>query len=311
MSKSTPPTLVIDEEVGDALSEGRAVVAMESTIYSRLGLPSPHNREAYERCTAAIRSAGAVPALTAVLGGVCRIGVPEPELEHVLSVEAKVSARDVFSAVATGRDGVTTVAASLMLAARAGIGVFATGGMGGVHRDVETSGDVSADLWALARYPVTTVTAGAKAFLDLPRTVEFLDTLGVPLLGYGTDEFPAFYSRSSGVALPHRVSSAAEAAAVIEAGRSLGYQGGFVVANPIPAAAEIPADEIEPAIEGALAAAAEGGVTGAAVTPLVLSAIAEATGGRSIPANLALAESNAAVAAQLAVELSRQTFESP
>ena len=307
MTESTPnPTIVLGEEERTALEEHRPVVAMESTIYSSLGLPAPHNREAFDRCTHAIRAAGAVPALTAVLAGQCRVGITEDELEPVLAVDLKVSARDVFSAVANRSDGVTTVAASVMLAAAAGISVFATGGMGGVHRDVQTSGDVSADLWALARYPVTTVTAGAKAFLDLPRTVEMLDTLGVPLLGFGTNEFPAFYSRGSGVALTQRVDSPEQVAAVIQAARSLDYRGGLVVANPIPIEAEIPASEIAPAIDAALERAATEGVTGAAVTPLILAAIAEATAGRSIPANLALAESNASVAGRIAVAIVNQ-----
>lgn len=303
MSEQAGAPLTIGEEVEAALGEGRAVVAMESTIYSRLGLPSPHNREAFERCTAAIRAVGAVPALTAVLDGRCRVGIDERDLERVLSVDRKLSARDVFAAVASGADGVTTVAASLLLASRAGIAVFATGGMGGVHRDAAVTGDISADLWALARYPVTTVTAGAKAFLDLSRTVEMLDTLGVPLLGFGTDEFPAFYSRSSGVPVPHRVDSAADAAAVVAAGRSLGYGGGFVIANPIPPEAEIPAHEIEPAIDRAVRAATTADIAGAGVTPAILAAIALATDGRSIPANLALAEHNASVAARIAVAL--------
>jgi len=199
--------------------------------------------------------------------------------------------------------GVTTVAASCMLAARAGVAVFATGGIGGVHRGAELSGDVSADLGAIARYPVVTVTAGAKAFLDLPRTVEWFDTLGVPVLGFGTDDFPAFYSRSSGVSVPHRVDSAAAVAAIVGAMRRAGERGGVVVANPIPVAAEIPAAEIDPVIESALAAASAAGVTGAGVTPYVLEAIGAATAGRSIPANLSLAEHNAAVGAEIAIAL--------
>ena len=296
-----------NDEVSDAIATGRPVVVMESTIYSSLGLPSPHNLEAYDRCTAAIRAAGAVPALSAVLGGECWVGTPDDELERILSITNKVSTRDLYVAVARGADGVTTVAASVTLAALAGVDVFATGGMGGVHRGSEISGDVSADLGALGREPVVTVTAGAKAFLDLPKTVEYLDTLGIPLLGYQIDEFPAFYSRTSGIPIPHRMDSAAEVAATVAAGRRLGYNGGFVVANAIPASAEIPAEELDDVIERALALAQQQGARGAEITPIVLGAIGEATEGRSIPANLALAESNATVAAQIAVAIASDT----
>lgn len=294
----------VGDEVAEALALGRPVVALESTILSNLGLPSPHNRECLDRCDAAVRAAGAVPAITAVLDGCATVGLSPSEVERVLLGTRKMSARDV--AVAVGRQwdvGVTTVAASVMLAARAGIAVFATGGIGGVHRGAEISGDVSADLGAIARYPVVTVTAGAKAFLDLPRTVEWFDTLGVPVLGLGTDEFPAFYSRTSGVAVPHRVETADEVAAIVGAMRRAGERGGVVVANPIPAAAEIPSADIDPVIAAALDAAAAAGVAGPAVTPFVLEAIGAATEGRSIPANLALAEHNAAVAADIAAAL--------
>ena len=291
----------VGDEVAEALALGRPVVALESTILSNLGLPTPHNRECFDRCDAVIRSAGAVPAVTAILDGCATVGLTIDEVERVLSADNKVSARDVAVAVGLGWEvGVTTVAASCMLAARAGVAVFATGGIGGVHRGAELSGDVSADLGAIARYPVVTVTAGAKAFLDLPRTVEWFDTLGVPVIGFGTDNFPAFYSRSSGVSVPHRVESAADVAAIVGAMRRAGERGGVVVANPIPAVAEIPAAEIDPVIVDALDAASAAGVTGAGVTPYVLEAIGAATEGRSIPANLALAEHNAAVGAEIA-----------
>jgi pseudouridine-5'-phosphate glycosidase len=294
----------VGDEVAEALAMGRPVVALESTILSNLGLPSPYNRECLDRCDAAVRGAGAVPAITAVLDGCATVGLTEPEIDRVLLGTNKVSARDVAVAVGLGWDiGVTTVAASVMLAARAGIEVFATGGIGGVHRGAELTGDVSADLGALARYPVVTVTAGAKAFLDLARTVEWFDTLGVPLLGYGTDEFPAFYSRTSGVAVPHRVETSTEVASIVGAMRRAGERGGVVVANPIPESAEIPSLEIDPVIATALADAAAVGVTGPGVTPFVLEAISVATAGRSIPANLALAEHNAGVAADIAVAL--------
>lgn len=292
-------------EVADALASGAPVVAFESTIFSAFGLPSPHNVDALQRCERAVRAAGAVPAMTALIDGVPRVGVEAADVERVLAGDRKMSARDLPVAVAQGWDvGVTTVAASVLLADRAGVEVFATGGIGGVHRGASTSGDVSADLGMLAANRVVTVTAGAKAFLDLPRTVEHLDTLAVPLLGWRTDEFPAFYSRTSGVAVPHRVDAAAEVAAVARSWWSLGGAG-VVVANPIPTEAEIPASEVDAAIAAALDAADAAGVSGGAVTPFVLAALAEATAGRSLPANLALAESNASVAALVAVELSR------
>lgn len=295
----------IGDEASTAVDAGGAVVALESTIFSSLGLPAPHNREALDRCVGAIRSTGAVPAVTAVVDGTAVVGLTDGELDRVLLGTRKTSARDL--GVAIGQRwaiGVTTVAASVLLAAHAGIEVFATGGIGGVHRGAEMSGDISADLGALAQYPVLTVTAGAKAFLDLARTVEHLDTLGVPLLGFRTDEFPAFYSRSSGVEIAHRVESASEVASIIRGARSLGYRGGLVLANPIPEPAEIPSDEIEPLIEEALRAARLAGIAGPGVTPFVLEAIGRATEGRSVPANLALAEHNARVAAAVAVALS-------
>ena len=294
----------LGEELAAVLAGGGVAVALESTIFSGLGLPAPHNREAFDRCRAAVRSAGAAAAVTAVVDGVAVVGLTEDEAIRVLAGSKKTSARDLGVAVGQRWDiGVTTVAASVTLAAVAGIDVFATGGIGGVHRGSELTGDISADLHAIARHPVITVTAGAKAFLDLPRTLEFLDTIGVPVLGMGTDEFPAFYSRSSGVAVPHRVESAEEIAAIVNASRELGYDGGFIIANPIPAEAEIPAAEIEPMITRAVADAARAGIHGPGVTPFILAALAAATEGRSIPANLALAESNALLGGQIAVAL--------
>ena len=210
----THPDLSVDAEVADALAPGMRVVAMESTIYSSLGLPAPANAEALARCSAAIRDAGAVPAMVAVLGGRWQVGVTGDDVERVLATDRKVAERDLAVVTASGGDGVTTVSATLAVAHAAGIRVFATGGIGGVHRQSEVSGDVSADLGAIARHPVVTTCAGAKAFLDLPRTVELLDTLGVPLLGWRHDWFPAFYTRSSGVPVQHRVESAAEVAAI-------------------------------------------------------------------------------------------------
>jgi pseudouridylate synthase len=292
----------VHDEVGEALAAGRAVVALESTIFSEFGLPPPVNRECLEACVAAIRDRGAVPALTVVLDGVARVGVADGEWDRVLQADRKLGARDVPVAVAGGwPSGATTVSGALSLAAAAGLAVFATGGIGGVHRDVGETGDVSADLPAIARYPVTTVTAGAKAFLDLPRTVEYLETLGVPVLGLRTDEFPAFYSRTSGVPLPHRVETPSEAAAVISASRDLGHDGGLVLAVPVPEAAALPREDVDEAIESGLAQAHAAGVRGAAVTPFILGHLVDATGGSTLDANVALAVNNAGVAAELAV----------
>ena len=290
--------------VADALAAGRPVVALESTIFSRLGLPDPDGLAALVRCLAAVRAGGAEPAVTAVLDGVARVGLDEHEHERILGCDRKVAERDLpFAVGAVWPCGVTTVSASLRLAALAGIRVFATGGIGGVHRDVEHSGDVSADLGAIARHPVVTVSAGAKVFLDLPRTLEHLETLGVPVMSLAFDEFPAFTTRSVGLLSPRRVDTVDEVAAVVTAARGLGYDGGLLLAVPVPEGEGLPRELIEQATESAHAAAAAAGISGPAVTPFVLGRIAEATEGRSVPANLALAENNALVAAQLAAAL--------
>ena len=293
----------ISPEVEAAVTAGRAV-ALESTIFSRLGLPDPAGRQALDRCLAAVREHGGVPALTAVLDGEAWVGVEPGEHERLHAAAAKVAARDL--PVAIGQRwpvGVTTVSASLQLAARAGIRVFATGGIGGVHRDVDRTGDVSADLAALREHEVVTVCAGAKAFLDLPRTLEHLESTGVPVLVLGADEFPAFTTRRSGAPAPRRVEDETEVAAIARAARAVGYRGGILVAVPVPEADEVPREELEAAIAQANAEAAAAGITGPAVTPFVLERIAAATDGRSVPANLALAEQNAAVAARIAVAL--------
>lgn len=300
MSPSTDDRgLVVSPAVRAALAEGRPVVAMESTIFSNLGLPAPANREALRRCTAAVEAAGAVPAVTAVLDGRPHVGLTAEGEDRVLAGSRKVAERDIAVAVAQSwAEGMTTVSASVALAAAAGIEVFATGGIGGVHRGSELTGDVSADLDALAAHPVVTVCAGAKAFLDLPRTLEFLETTGVPVLGWRHDWFPAFWSRSSGLPVPHRVEDAATVARVLRA-RSRPSTG-VLLTVPLPQSAEIPAAEIEAGMLRAVAASAAAGVTGPRVTPDVLARIERETDGASIPANLALAESNAAVAAQVA-----------
>jgi pseudouridine-5'-phosphate glycosidase len=290
----------VADEVATALAAGDAVVALESTIFSNLGLPSPANADALARCVAAVRQAGAVPAITAVLDGHARVGLGEHEFERILGVGRKAAERDVGVAVAQRWPfGATTVSAALALADRAGIDVFATGGIGGVHRGVEATGDVSADLDALARHPLVTVCAGAKAFLDLARTLEHLEAAGVPVLGFRHDWFPAFYTRSSGLRVPHRVEEPAEVAAVL-ANRTRADTG-VLLTVPIPEHDELDESTLDDAMRSAMAKAAEDGVRGAAVTPFVLARIGEATEGRSVPANLALAENNARVAGAVAV----------
>lgn len=294
---------VLSTEVADAVAGGRPVVALESTIFSNLGLPGPANAEALDRCLAAIRAGGAVPAVTAVLDGTARVGLEADEHARILGDARKAAERDLPVAIAQGWDfGATTVSASVALAAAAGISVFATGGIGGVHRGVELTGDVSADLDAIANHPVVTVCAGAKAFLDLARTLEYLETAGVPVLGWRHDDFPAFYTRSSGLPVPHRVETAAEVAAILANGTR--DRSGVLVAVPIPEADELDSAHLETVLAGALSHCESQGIRGAAVTPFVLGRIAEATEGRSVPANLALAENNASVAAEIALAIS-------
>jgi len=298
-------TINISTEVSDALASGGAVVALESTIFSHLGLPSPSNHTALTQCIAAIRESGAVPAITAVLDGVARVGLDESEHERILGPARKVGEREV--ALAVGQRwpvGATTVSASLLLAVRAGIGVFATGGIGGVHRDVHLHGDVSADLGALASHPVVTVCAGAKSFLDLPRTLEHLEMLGVPVLGLACDEFPAFTVHSSGLPIPARVDTVNELASIVRAHREMGRQGGILTCVPVPLEDSLDKSMIDAVIDDALRAANAAKIEGPKVTPFVLGAIAEATKGTSVVANLSLARNNARVAAELAVQLS-------
>ncbi len=295
---------VLSPEVAAAVADHSPVVALESTIFSNLGLPSPFNADALSSCLAAVRSGGAVPALTAVLDGVARVGLDESEHERILGVARKVAERDL--AVAIGQSwafGATTVSASVALAAAAGLSVFATGGIGGVHRAAELTGDVSADLDALAHQPVITVCAGAKAFLDLGKTLEYLETVGVTVLGWQHDWFPAFYTRSSGLRLTYRAESSDEVAAIFAA-RSR-PSAGLLLTVPIPVRDELDATMLDSVLEQALRDCSTAGVTGAAVTPFVLGRIAEATAGKSIPANLALAANNAAVAADVASAISR------
>ena len=290
------------DEVRDTLAAGGAVVAMESTIYSNLGLPAPANAEALDRCIAAVRDRGAVPAVTAVLDGEVRVGLDPSEHDRILGAARKAAERDVPVAIAQRWEfGATTVSASVAIAAAAGIAVFATGGLGGVHRGAELTGDVSADLDALASHRVVSVSAGAKAFLDLPRTLEYLETAGVPVLGWKHDWFPAFYTRSSGLPVAHRVETATEVARVYA--NLTRADSGLLVTVPIPEADELNPTELDGVLDDALGECARSGIVGAAITPFVLARIAAATDGRSIPANLALAENNAGVAAEIAVAI--------
>lgn len=295
---------ILSDDVAQALSGGRAVVALESTIFSNLGLPAPANADALEQCKQAVATHGAVPAVTAILDGRPHLGLSPDEEKRVLNGTRKVAERDLAVAQAQGWDvGVTTVSATVALAHVAGISVFATGGIGGVHRGSELTGDISADLDALANHPVVTVCAGAKAFLDLPRTLEYLETAGVPVLGWQHDWFPAFYTRSSGLPVPHRVDDERTVCDVLRF-RSR-QDTGVLLTVPIPVEDEIPAARIDAQMKAALEASAQAGITGPAVTPYVLARIEKETDGQSIPANLALARNNAAVAARIAVALAR------
>ena len=309
MTHSTQETgqdaIKVSGAVSAALAAGRPVVALESTIFSQLGLPAPANGEALRRCLAAIREGGAEPAVTAILDGKARVGLESGEDERVLAGSRKVAERDIAVAVAQGLEtGVTTVSASVALAHAVGIQVFATGGIGGVHRGAELTGDISADLDALANHPVITVCAGAKAFLDLARTLEYLETAGVPVLGWQHDWFPAFYLRSSGLPVPHRVETARVAANVLR-GR-IRERTGVLLTVPIPPADELDPQTLNAALDAALDACEAEHISGAAVTPFVLARIEQQTSGASVPANLALAENNARVAAAVAAALSVQ-----
>jgi pseudouridylate synthase len=295
-----PLAPIVHPEVRAALAAGQAVVALESTIFSHLGLPDPANRDALDRCRRALRDGGAVPAVTAVLGGVPRVGLEPGEHSQICGPARKTAERDLPVAIAEGWEyGATTVSAALALAHRVGIEMFVTGGIGGVHRGAEVSGDISSDLPAIAHHPVVTVCAGAKAFLDLARTLEHLETAGVPVLGWRHDWFPAFYTRSSGLPVPHRVETATVVANVLA--QRARPDTGVLLTVPIPEEDELDPDFLDAALDEALGEAQADGVTGAAVTPFVLSRIAEVTAGRSIRANLALAENNCRVAAEVAV----------
>lgn len=301
------PSLRLTDEVERALAAGLPVVALESTIISH-GMPYPDNVAMATEVESIIRDNGAVPATIAVLDGIPRIGLTPDDLELLGSDPhvAKVSVRDLPYVVARGTHGATTVASTMRLAAMAGIRVFVTGGLGGVHRGAPLSFDVSADLTELSRTPVAVICAGVKSILDIGLTLETLETLGVPVLVEGNDEFPSFYSRTSGFRAPMRVDGPAEIADVLRATWDLDLPTGVVVAHPIPEADEIPAVEIGAVIERALADMAARGITGSAATPYLLGRIVELTDGASLTANIALVRANARLGASVAVSLQGQ-----
>lgn len=294
----------IAPEVQAALDAKAPVVALESTIITH-GMPWPQNLQTAQAVEAAVRAGGAVPATMAVIEGRLCIGLPPERLEALAQAEgvAKLSRADLAACIATGGTGATTVASTMIAARMAGIEVFATGGIGGVHRGAEESFDISADLSELAQTPVTVVAAGAKAILDLPKTLEVLETGGVPVIAYGQDDFPAFWSRSSGLAAPLRMDDAAAIARAHRMRAALALPGGQLVANPVPAGDEIPRQEIAPIVERALAEAEAQGIAGKAVTPYLLGRIFELTEGRSLATNIALVLNNARLAAGIAREL--------
>ena len=300
--------LDVAPEVREALAAGRPVVALESTIISH-GMPYPKNVETALLVEQTIRDNGAVPATIAVIGGRLKAGLSRDEIEYLgragRSV-AKASRRDLPALVARGADGATTVATTMIIAHMAGIRIFATGGIGGVHRGAEVTMDISADLEELAQTPVMVVCAGAKSILDLGLTLEYLETKGVPVLGYGTEELPAFYTRQSGFRVDYRVDSPEELAAIYRAQRDMDYRGGMLVTNPIPAEYAMDKAVIDKAIDEALRAAEEQGVRGKETTPFLLAKVVELTGGDSLESNIKLVLNNAALAAKTAACLSRQ-----
>lgn len=292
------------KEVADALARGRPVVALESTIITH-GMPWPGNRDMALEVEAVIRAEGAVPATIAVIDGRLHAGLDEVTITKLAQAKdvMKLSRADFAFAIAEGRTGATTVAATMMAAHLAGIHVFATGGIGGVHRGAELNFDISADLEELARTPVIVVSAGAKAILDIPKTLEALETRGVPVVAYGQNEMPAFWSRKSGLAAPLRLDDAASIARFEATRQALGNHGGMLIANPVPEADEIPASEIHQHIEAALAAAKAQGIEGKAVTPFLLGEILTLTSGASLKTNIALVLNNARLAAHIATAM--------
>ena len=294
------------DEVAEARAKGAPLVALESTIITH-GMPFPQNVETARRVEQAVRAGGATPATIAVIDGRLHVGLSDPQLLALGQAQnvMKLSRADMAACLASGRTGATTVAATMIAARLANIEVFATGGIGGVHRGAETSFDISADLHELAQTPVTVIAAGAKAILDLPKTLEVLETLGVPVIAYGQDELPAFWSRQSGLKAPLRMDSPAEIAAAHRMRGALDLPGGQLVANPIPTEAEIPSEVLAPHIAKALAESEVQGIAAKAVTPFLLQRIFELTHGASLEANIALVLNNARLGAAIAVELAK------
>jgi pseudouridine-5'-phosphate glycosidase len=296
----------IAPDVREALAARRAVVALESTIITH-GMPAPHNAEMAKTVEAIIRAEGATPATVAIVAGKIRIGLSTEQLDRLAtsSESVKASRRDLAALIAKTATGGTTVAATMVAASQAGIPIFATGGIGGVHRGAEKTFDVSADLIELGRTPVAVVCAGAKSILDIGKTLEILETQGVPVLGYRSDDFPAFLARSSGHKVDHRFDTPRELAEVIHAQRRLRLDTGIVIANPIPAENALPEAEMEAAIAAACRDADSAGISGKALTPFLLTRVNEVSGGRSLAANIALVKNNAALAACIAMELAK------
>ena len=294
--------LEISPEVKSALAEGRPVVALESTIISH-GMPYPQNVETAMNVEKIVRETGALPATIAIIGGKLKAGLSADEIEYLGKKGydvTKASRRDLPVLVARGEDGATTVATTMIIAAMAGIKVFATGGIGGVHRGAEVTMDISADLEELARTPVLVVCAGAKSILDLGLTLEYLETKGVPVIGYGTDELPAFYTRKSGFGVDYRLDTPDEIAAAFRAKLEMGLAGGMLVTNPIPEPYSMDPDVINKAIDEAVAEANVKGIRGKQTTPFLLAKIKDITGGDSLASNIRLVYNNAALAAQVA-----------
>lgn len=296
--------IVCNDEVRQALAEGKPVVALESTIITH-GMPFPRNVETARQVESDIRAEGAVPATIALMDGKIMVGLSDADLDRLAQAEdvMKCSRADLTFALATGRYGATTVAATMMAAHLAGIQIFATGGIGGVHKGAEETFDVSADLDELGRTPVCVVSAGAKALLDIPKTLEVLETKGVPVIAFGTQELPAFWSRESGLAAPYSMNSAEEIGSLLKMRRNFPDHGGVLIANPVPEADQIPRNEMTGYIDEAIRKADAEGIKGKDVTPFVLGAILDLTKGRSLDTNIALVRNNARLAARIAAEL--------
>jgi pseudouridine-5'-phosphate glycosidase len=297
--------LQIEREVQAALAEGRAVVALESTIITH-GMPYPENLETARAVEQVVRDKGAVPATIALVDGRLRVGLPGDQLDRLAQARdvVKASGRDLAAVMVRGGSAGTTVSATMRIAALAGIGVFATGGVGGVHRGAEETFDVSADLTELGRTEVAVVCAGVKSILDIARTLEYLETQRVPVIAYGSDDFPAFYTRSSGLRADHRLDTPEDIAEAIRLHAALGSGTGMLIANPIPEAEALDPAFIDSAISDAVAEAAKRGISRKELTPFLLARINELSGGRSLAANIALVKNNAALAARIAVALS-------